>query len=547
MAWTEFHDNGVAYGAFDISTSYSTSQEKYCYIEIAVYGMRADYNGASDGNVSVSASGWNQTGYGPGAIIFKNGDWVYLGTWAKWCTTDASGNASINFYAQIGVRSPSAGWKYSSKTLTSVSCGTPPRLRFTVSYNANGGSGAPSAQTKTKGVSLTLSSTKPSRTGYNFKGWATSSTSTTVSYSAGGTYSTDADITLYAVWQKKTYSVSYNANGGSGAPSAQTKTYGTDLTLSGTKPSRTGYTFKEWNTQSNGSGTAYAPGAKYTSNAALTLYAVWTINTWQVSYNANGGTGAPGRQTKTYGVTLTLSSSKPTKTGYSFKEWNTKVDGSGTAYSAGGSYTANAAATLYAIWTVNQYTIKFNANGGYGAMSDQVMTYDKSANLTANKFTWAGRTFHGWATSSTGAVVYENGASVSNLVSSPGGSITLYAVWSINKITITFDAASNEGFTSETSRTIDYGASLVTLPIASRPYYAFTGWFTAKTGGTQITATRTFTVNTTLYAQFVIDSSVIAKIAGVWKKGIPYIKVNGEWKKGYAWVNVNGSWKQGIG
>lgn len=70
---------------------------------------------------------------------------------------------------------------------------------YTISYNANGGTGAPSSQTKDPNTNLTLSSTQPTRTGYTFKGWSTSSTATTPTYSAGGTFSTDADTILYAV------------------------------------------------------------------------------------------------------------------------------------------------------------------------------------------------------------------------------------------------------------------------------------------------------------------------------------------------------------
>lgn len=145
----------------------------------------------------------------------------------------------------------------------------------TVSYNANGGSGAPSAQTKWYGTILTLSSKIPTRTGYSFKGWATSSGGS-VAYTAGGKYGLDQNVTLYAVWQANTYTVKYNANGGSGAPGNQTKTYGVTLKLSSTVPKRTNYTFKGWSTSANGS-VVYAAGANYTANAAVTLYAVWEL------------------------------------------------------------------------------------------------------------------------------------------------------------------------------------------------------------------------------------------------------------------------------
>ena len=155
----------------------------------------------------------------------------------------------------------------------------PKKPSYTVSYNANGGSGAPGKQTKWYGTNLTLSSTKPTRTGYTFQGWGTSSGDTTVDYAAGATYSANAAITLYAIWKIITYTVSYNANGGSGAPGNQTKNYGATLKLSTTKPTRTNYNFKGWATSSNGS-VAYASGANYTANASVTLYAVWELAYW---------------------------------------------------------------------------------------------------------------------------------------------------------------------------------------------------------------------------------------------------------------------------
>ena len=86
---------------------------------------------------------------------------------------------------------------------------------------------------------------------------------------------------------------------------------------------------------------------------------------YSVSYNGNGSgaTGVPGTQVKYNGVDLTLSSTKPTRTGYDFAGWNTKADGTGTNYSAGGTYKGNASITLYAKWTPKKYTVKYNGNG----------------------------------------------------------------------------------------------------------------------------------------------------------------------------------------
>lgn len=147
--------------------------------------------------------------------------------------------------------------------------------RYTVSYNANGGSGAPVSQEKVYGRNLTLSSAKPSRTGYTFQGWATTSTGNVV-YSAGGTYTGNGNITLYAVWKAVEYKVSFNANGGSGAPDAQTKVHGITLSLSTKVPVFQSYKFMGW-ARSAGGAVAFQPGAAYTANENITLYAVWEL------------------------------------------------------------------------------------------------------------------------------------------------------------------------------------------------------------------------------------------------------------------------------
>lgn len=162
-----------------------------------------------------------------------------------------------------------------------------------------------------------------------------------------GSKSASTNVSIAA---RPSYAVTYNANGGSGAPASQTKWYGESLSLSNAKPTRTSYAFYHWNTNANNSGTTYNPGASYTGNAALALYAIWNPI---IAYDANGGSGAPASQTKTYGTSLTLQTGKPTRAGYTFGGWNTAKDGTGASYSAGGTYTSNVAATLYAQWVKN--------------------------------------------------------------------------------------------------------------------------------------------------------------------------------------------------
>lgn len=167
-----------------------------------------------------------------------------------------------------------------------------PSYNYNLYYDANGGSGEPSTQTKTSTstsstLSFTVSSTEPTRSGYNFLGWSTSSTATSASYTGGDTVRvTYDDLTLYAVWEKITYTckLQYNANGGSGAPTTQTYTGSStsshSFTVSSTVPVRDGYTFLGWSTSSSATAASYVGGnsISVSYNGTTTLYAVWEKN-----------------------------------------------------------------------------------------------------------------------------------------------------------------------------------------------------------------------------------------------------------------------------
>lgn len=326
---------------------------------------------------------------------------------------------------------------------------------YDVTYNANGGTGAPAAQKKIKDTALTLSTTKPTKA-------STSSTSTS------------------------TITVSYNANGGSSTPTAGT---GTKTTVTTTP-----YTFSTWNTAANGSGTSYASGASYTANAALTLYAQYTAGTatktvtdpkiaiasgitraaadvtgYKVTFNANGGSSTPSAVTSKRGAI------------YSFKQWNSKSDGSGTEYKPGTAYSFSANTTLYAIWgasytnkavtlasaisradaSAGSYTVTYNANGG------SCSTTSASAARTTKY------TFSKWNTKSDGSGTdYSAGASYT-----PSAAVTLYAKW-----------------TSSTT------TAAVTLPTPTRTGYTFKGWSTSSSATSGSTGSYTPTGNVTLYA-----------------------------------------------
>lgn len=284
----------------------------------------------------------------------------------------SSNNRFIFFPSRYGTNDTAleynTNWAVVSSIVLTV---TTNETDYTLSYNANGGSGAPSSQTGTGVGSYTfpISNAKPTRSGYTFLGWSRSSTATSASYQPGGSITLTASDILYAVWKANTYTVSYNANGGSGAPSNQTKTYGVTLTLSNTKPTRTGYTFSAWNTAQNGSGTSYAPGGSYTANAAVTLYAQWTVNTYVVTFDAQGGSVTPASKSVTYGQPYG-SLPVPVRAGYRFDGWFTVATG-GTQVTAETVVTVTAAQTLYAHWTVQSI---IHVKGADGALHDGIVT-----------------------------------------------------------------------------------------------------------------------------------------------------------------------------
>ena len=196
---------------------------------------------------------------------------------------------------------------------------------------------------------------------YGVSGWYTKNvayggkftlgTTAYAQYTSSQTYRSQiSGSATIATVPRPTYTVKYNANGGSGAPKSQTKTYGVTLRLSSTRPTRPHYTFLGWATSANGS-VAYQPGGNYTANKAVTLYAKWQIVSHTITYNAgaNGGT-VNGSATRSVSVAYGSSLSVPVaeRKNYTFVGWNTKQDGTGTMVSDG--YTVTGNLTLYAIF-----------------------------------------------------------------------------------------------------------------------------------------------------------------------------------------------------
>ena len=304
---------------------------------------------------------------------------------------------------------------------------------YKITYELNGGKNSsknPATYTVTTADFTLL---KPTRTGYTFAGWYSDSAfktkATTIKKGSTG------NRTFYAKWTQNRYSIVFNANGGTGTMSKISSiSYSTKKTLTANAFKRTGYTFTGWNRKADGSSTAYADKAvvsklSSTNGATVTLYAQWKKNTYKITYVLNGGTNNSGNPTA-YTVTASTKTLKsPTKKGYTFVGWykestfKTKV----TELKKG----STGSMTLYAKWTVNKYTIAFNANGGTGTMSKLTgVSYNTTKTLTANAFKRSGYTFTGWNTKKDGSgTAYKDKASVSKLSSINGATVTLYAQW----------------------------------------------------------------------------------------------------------------------
>lgn len=166
----------------------------------------------------------------------------------------------------------------------------------------------------------------------------------------GGNESTVTHTTSYTIPAIDNYTVAYDANGGTGAPSTQTKWQGEELVLSTVTPTKTGCVFVGWGISADASDASYEPGAKYTTDESIVLYAVWSTGSYVIIYSANGGENPPAPQTKEHGEDIIIASDIPTRAKYKFLGWGVSSTSTTVSYSAGDTYTVDKTIMLYAIW-----------------------------------------------------------------------------------------------------------------------------------------------------------------------------------------------------
>ena len=326
----------------------------------------------------------------------------------------------------------------------------------------------PGNQTKIYDQNLTLQSNVPTRIGYTFVKWTTNKDGTGTAYQPGSQYSYNRDsdggtVTLYAVWTPWKYTVRYDKNVPassssqtvSNMPADQTKTEEVNLTLSSNKPSRNGYIFNGWQAQINGKAVDYQPGATLSydpdvKGSVITLKAKWTAWKHTIHYDKNVPASSssqtvanmPEDDTKTFDITKTISSTKPSRNGYIFNGWNTQKDGKGTAYASGAAYKHDqngGTVTLYAIWTPWVHTVHYDANGGdqNSVPNDQKKTYGQSMNVATKVPTRNEYKFLGWTTGKDGSGTFYNPGDA-YYHDQNGQTVTLYAKW-VQLYTVKYD------------------------------------------------------------------------------------------------------------
>jgi uncharacterized repeat protein (TIGR02543 family) len=377
---------------------------------------------------------------------------------------------------------------------------------YTVLFKSNDGANT-TLYTKTVTVPATTIGAvnfpaNPSRTGYTFTGWNTAANGSGTSFSAST--SVNADITVYAQWTGKTYTVLFKSNDDTDT-TLYTKTVTVPATTIGAvnfpaNPSRTDYTFAGWNTAANGSGTPFTASTSVNTN--ITVYAQWTGETYTVTFKSNYAPDTT-LHTKTVTVPATTIGSEifptdPTRTGYTFAGWNTVANGSGSVFTA--TSTVNTDTTVYAQWTGKTYTVLFKSNDGADTTLHTKTVTVPATTIGAANFptdpTRTGYNFAGWNTAANGS---GTAFTASTTVT---GNMPVYAKWNTYSYTVTFDNNGGNTAASPASKTVTSPATTVgTLPAPpARTGYIFGGWTTGS--GSSFTASTTVTGNITVYAKW---------------------------------------------
>lgn len=358
------------------------------------------------------------------------------------------------------------------------------------------------------------------RDGYTFTGWKRADNQQ--AYGDGQwvtnlTTQPNGIVTMVAQWSANEAHIRYNPNppagktaGGNGTPNWDGHT-GDTPTIGQNGWTIDGYTFAGWATSPDGSGARYAPGASWTANGTLTLYAQWTPGEAGLTYDGNGATGGKtDPQTGKTDEKVNVRQNGFTRDGYTFVRWDTQADCRGKAVNPGDKWTLQGSSTLYACWAGNAQTLTYHGNGATGGNTAAQSGHTGDELTTnANGFTRDGYTFVRWDTAKDGSgTAYGEGKNgVGRYTMKPAGN-DLYAIWQANPANIRY--RDDWGATGSTPDTTGVTGQDVTIAQNgfTRPGYTFTGWARDRRTDPSLQPGGRYTLTpgtTTLWAQWKAD------------------------------------------
>lgn len=392
---------------------------------------------------------------------------------------------------------------------------------YTVRFTGNGATGGNTPdQAFQYNIGQNLRRNGFTRDGYTFTGWKRADNQQ--AYGDGQwvnnlTTQPDGIVTMVAQWSANEAHIRYNPNppagktaGGNGTPNWDGHT-GDTPAIGGNGWTIDGYTFAGWTTSPDGGGTKYAPGASWTANGTLTLYAQWTPGEAGLTYDGNGATG--GKTDPQNGVTdqkVNVRQNGFTRDGYTFVRWDTQADCRGKAVNPGDKWTLQGSSTLYACWTGNMQPLTYHGNGATGGnTAAQSGKTGDELTTNANGFTRDGYTFVEWNTKAdgTGGHYGKGTNGVAKWTMLPVGN-DLYAIWQANPASIRY--RDDWGATGSTPDTTGVTGQNVTIAQNgfTRPGYTFTGWARDRRTDPSLQPGGRYTLTpgtTTLWAQWKAD------------------------------------------
>ncbi len=551
--------------AYDDSAQYPINQGDvtlYAIWTAATYTVTVQINNSNLGQVSTT----NVTGVAHGTAISVSGNVLTLGS----ATVTATAKTVAGYNVTFSGFTPSSGTITSNTTITANFTAVE-KTSYSITFNSNGGSGTMNSQSILEGATANLTTNAFTKAGHKFVGWATTADGAKA-YDDGASYTMgSANVTLYAIWEVETYTVTisvnddalgqvsqtsvanvpygatfsvsgnvltvngtqitataktvagasvnfdgftpasgtittattitanfssvaikhniiFKANGGVGNDYTQSINEGADANLTANTFTKEGYTFLGWSADSTATLPTYVDGASYTMGTAdVTLYAIWDVEKYVVTYNYNGANGGDTTVSNDVEYGFTLSTGilpVPTKTGYTFGGW--WVDQACETTQVGVTLTSmpdcgadSAVVNVYAKWTVKTFTVNFETNGG-NAISAQQVAYGTDLSTDMPTTTKTGYAFGGWW-GDVDCELYEIGTG--DYATMPdidelglGTSVTVYAKWTIKVYNVTFVV---DGGSAVQSMQVPYGTDLTSgLPTTTKTGYTFGGWWT---------------------------------------------------------------------